>query len=428
MLTDISSPRRRLPGLLATLLSVGVVRLAFGGDGLSLPDALDLARRNNPDLLAARQDIAVGAARSAKARYWIQFNPQVGGRGAHREFAGGDGRPEFGVSATQEVEIAGQRGQRIDEASENAKKVAALLRDRERLLTAAVTRAFFAALAARQRVALQRTIEALDQRILDATTARVRAGDSPRMEANLAEIRYGQARRDTIAGETRAAAALLELKRLLGLPPERVLEPSGELRGSARAVTLPDLLARALAQRPDLLAAEAELARTRAALSLASRGRIPNPTLEGFYETEAETAGGRDRIVGGGLTLPLPLFNRNQAEIMALAAQEQQARHLLDATRLTVEKEVAEALGAYDAARRALEVLEGRVLEPARANFAFIETAYHEGKIDLLQLIVLNNDLVQAQIGYLESLEDFRDAEARLVAAVAGPLTTEPTR
>jgi cobalt-zinc-cadmium efflux system outer membrane protein len=247
------------------------------------------------------------------------------------------------------------------------------------------------------------------------------------MEANLAEIRYGQARRDTIADETQAAAALLALKRLLGLPP-RTLAPSGELRGSARVVTLPDLLARALAQRPDLLAAQAELARTRAELSLAGRGRIPNPTLEGFYETEAESDRGRDRIVGGGLTLPLPLFNRNQAEIMALAAEEQRARHLLEATRLSVEKEVALGLGAYDAAGRTLDVLEARVLEPARANFSYIETAYHEGKIDLLQLIVLHNDLAQAQLGYLESLENFRDAEASLVAAVGGPLSTEPAR
>jgi cobalt-zinc-cadmium efflux system outer membrane protein len=408
--------------LLAALVLARLAGVAFAGEDLSLSAALRLALENNPELLAARQELGVARGRLTKSRYWNQFNPEVGGQGGRREFAGGGAAGEFAVSGSQEIEVAGQRGRRIDEAERNAERVAALVRDRERRLEGDVTRAFFSALAARRRLALQRMIEELNQRTLDATSARVKAGESPQMEANLAEIRFGQSRRETIAAETEVATTVLQLKRLLGLPPERVVEPSGELRGTARALAPPDAVARALAQRPDLLAAQAELARVRAELALVRRLRIPNPTLEGFYETEAEGDGGRDRIVGGGLRIPLPVFDRNQGEVMALAAQEQQARHLLNATRRTVEQEVTEALREYEAAGRALEVLEARVLDPVRENLGFIETAYREGKIDLLQFVVVQNDLVRAEFTYLDSLAAFRRAEANLAAAIGGQL------
>ena len=402
---------------------VTIARLqADAAERLSLQEALELARRNNPDVLAARQELEVARGRLVKARYWNPFNPEVGGQGNRRDFASGGRATNYGVSVSQEVEIAGQRSQRIEEAERNSTRVEALVRDRERLLEADLKRAFFAALAAERRLALQRAIENLNGRVRDAASARVRAGESPAMEANLAEIRYGQSRKETIAAETEVIAARLELKRLLGMPPEQAIEPSGELRGAARTVPLGEALTRALDRRPDLLAAKAELERVGAEQALTRRLRLPNPTLEGFYQTESERPGSPDRIAGGGLRIPLPVFDRKQGDLVALAAQENQARHLVDATRRTVEKEVAEALREYEAARRTVEVFEHDVLARVEENFGFIETSYREGKISLLDLVVVENDLVQAQLSYVDSLTRFRTAEADVERAVGGPL------
>src|SRR5579884_3901332 len=391
---------------------VAIARLpADAAERISLQEALELARRNNPDVLAARQELEVARGRLVKARYWNPFNPEVGGQGARRDFASGGRATNYGVSVSQEVEIAGQRSQRIEEAERNSTRI-----------EADVKRAFFAALAAERRLALQRAIENLNGRVRDAASVRVRAGESPAMEANLAEIRYGQSRKETIAAETEVIVARLELKRLLGLPPEQAIEPSGELRGAARTVPLGEALTRALDRRPDLLAAKAELERVGAEQALTRRLRLPNPTLEGFYETESERPGRADGIAGGGLRIPLPVFDRKQGELVALAAQENQARHLVDATRRTIEKEVAGALREYDAARRTVEVFEHDVLARVEENFGFIETSYREGKISLLDLVVVENDLVQAQLSYVDSLTRFRTAEADLERAVGGPL------
>lgn len=402
----------------ACAASALLVSVAAAGESLSLDEALALAHQNNPDLLAARQEIGVAAGREERARYLNPFNPEIGAHGAHREFSNAGGGPEYGVTASQEIEVAGQRGKRIDEAERNTERVAASVRDRERLLDAEVRRAFYDVLAARQRLALQQEVERLDQRTLDATNDRVTAGEAPRLAANLAAIRWGQSRRDTIEAETAVATAGLGLKRLLGLPPERALDPAGELRGTPEAPTVPEALADALTHRPDLVAAQAEVERARAELDLWRRLRVPNPTLEAFYQTEAERDGGREAIAGGGVRIPIPVFDRKQAEMTALAAQERQARHLLERTRRAIEQEVNQALREYEAASRVLAVMESRVLDPVRETFGFLETAYRESKIDLMQMIVVQNDLVHAQMSYVDALLTFRRAEINVGAAI----------
>ncbi|MBI3301382.1 MAG: TolC family protein [Deltaproteobacteria bacterium] len=395
----------------------------WGQESLSitLGEALTLARDRNPDLLATRQELEVARGRLVKARYPSQFNPEIGSEAAYRERnePGETGSvTDFSITLSQQVEIAGQRGQRIREAEQSLARTEAGVHDRERLLDAEVKATFFQALARRRRLELLRTIEELNRRVRDATAARVQAGESPVMEENLAQIRYGQSRKETLTAEADEAAALLELRRLLNLSAEALIEPVGELRGEGKEVALRETLERALTTRPDLAAAGREVERVDAELALTRRLAVPNPTIEGFYRKEER---GPDRIAGIGLRIPLPLFDRKQGELVALAGRQSQARFEVDARRRTIEQEVSEALRRYDATRRTLMVFEQDVLARVDENFRFIETAYRAGKIDLFQFIVVQNDLVAAQLSYIDSLARFREAEVNLERAVGGP-------
>jgi cobalt-zinc-cadmium efflux system outer membrane protein len=411
----------RIPALVAVWVLGGLISLANAAEPLTLDQALDAARQSNPEILAVRQELEIARGRLVRARYWNPFNPEVGALGSRREFAAGGAASDFAVSASQEIEVAGQRGARIEEAERNAERAEALVRDRERLLDAEVRDVFFAALAAQRRLLLQQRIEELNQRVHDAAGQRVQAGDSPRMEASLAAVRYGQSRKDTIAAETELASTLLELRRLLGMPPERAIEPRGDLRSQPTALPPAEALAHALECRPDLRAARAELERVQAEQGLMRRLRVPNPTIEGFYETETDGPEGADKIAGGSVRIPIPAFDRKQGELVALAAQELQARRFVDGTRRPIEKEVAQSFREYQAARRTLEIFEADVLGRVEESFRFIEEAYREGKIDLPHFVVVQNDLVMAQLSYLDSLTRFRKAEVGLQRATGGP-------
>ena len=86
-------------------------------------------------------------------------------------------------------------------------RAVAQVRDRERLLDADVKQTFFVVLAGTRRLELLERIEELDRRVREAAVARAKAGETSVIEANLAAIRYGQARKATLDTGAELAAA-----------------------------------------------------------------------------------------------------------------------------------------------------------------------------------------------------------------------------
>lgn len=388
---------------------------------LTLGDALARAREQNPDLLAARQELEVARGRVVKARYPNQFNPELGGEVAHRS----RGEPgergsdtDFSISLSQEVEVAGQRSKRIEEAERNLEKVSQQVRDAERVITAQVKDAFYQALYHKRRLDLFRQVEDLNRRLREIAAMRFHAGEVAKMEINLAEIRLGQARKDTIMADRDYRAAVRALERLSGREPTGTVEPIGQLSAQPQTFQLADLLRLALEGRPDLKASAEELRRVDAEIALTQRLIVPNPTLSFLYREEER----RDRIAGGALSIPLPVFDRKQAELTQLAGRRGQASYERQSVALRIQQEVRDALRSYEAANAGVAVFEKDVLAQAQENFQFIETAYREGKLGLLQLVVVQNDLVNAQSSYADSLSDYWAARTALERAIGQDL------
>lgn len=391
-------------------------------ESLTVERAVKTALETNPDLLAARQELEVVRGRKVNAFLFNRFNPSANGQVWNRNNPGSGNVTDSQVLLSQEVEVAGQRGLRREEATRSVSRVEAQVSDRERLITGQVKRVFFQALTLKKRLELRKEIEKLNRRIRDASRERFNAGVTPIMESNLAEIRYGQSRKETFAAEASFQNALVDLRRLLGWEPDRVFELDGKLRNSPKAVPLSDLFQRAQAQRPDLLAAKREVARVEAAINLTRRLILPNPTFQGFYSTETEGPAGASKMIGGGISIPLPVFDRKQGELVTQGGELNQGRYQIVAVTRNIEQEVKTAFQAYEAARQSVEVFEAEVLERIDENFRFIEIAYREGKIGLLQLIVVQDDLISAQLSYVESLGQQRTAEVNLEQAVGGKL------
>lgn len=407
-----------------------VISLALGAvshsadavENLTVDQAVAIALQENPDLLAARQELEVARGRKVRADLFNRFNPRIRGRVWNRNNPGSGNTSDSQVLLSQEVEIAGQRGLRREEAARNIARVEAQLTDRERIVTGDVTRAFFHALTLKERLTLRKQVEELNRRIRDASKARFEAGVAPIMEFNLAEIRYGESRKKTYVATASLQNAALALRRLLGRESDRSVQLVGELRTSPKTILLPDLLHRGQTQRPDLIAAKTEVSRVEADIDLTRRLIVPNPTIQGFYQTETEGAGRASEMVGGGISIPLALFDRKQGELVTLSGELNRSRHQTAAVTRDIEREIETAFQAYEAARRSVEVFEAEVLERIEENFRFVEISYREGKIGLLQLIVVQDGLIAAQLSYVDSLGEFRTAEADLTQAVGGEI------
>jgi cobalt-zinc-cadmium efflux system outer membrane protein len=407
------------------VITVGLasgVSPAAAEERLTLLRALETARENNPEILAARQELEIANARLQKARYWNPFNPQIEGGAVRRRFDSGGSDVQRSGGLSLELEVAGQRGKRIEEAQRNLGRVEAEVANVERLLIAQVKEAYYGALYRERRLELLRRVEDLNRRLRDASSERFRSGQVPKLEANLGVVRYSQSRKDTLTGERDYRNGLLELERLLGREPLGTTMLAGGLKAQPAAIHEGSLLETALRVRPDLQARGAEIQRVDAETALTKRLVVPNPTLRGAYDEETETAGSRDRLIGGSISIPLPVFDRRQAELTALAGQRAQAGYNRSATTLAVQTDVRDAVRSYQAAAESVQVFEADAVTRIEENFRFIETAYREGKIDLLQLVVVQHDLVNAQFSYLDSLWDYWLARTALERAVGQPL------
>ena len=408
---------------------------------LSLAEVQRLVVAHNPGLLATRQETAIARGGLRQARTY-RFNPDLVLQSAGG--FGGSGSP-YELVLTQEIEWAGQRGLRVDAARTGLARAASVVQDAGRVTLADASAAFYRALAADRRLAVTRDALALTERLLAAVRTQLTEGEISTLEANLAGIEAGRARGRVLAALRAATTAELELKEFVGLAPDTPVRLVGEAPdASLLAVSPPapppgpppvvdamlagplpgvldqdSLVALALARRPDLAASTAAVREFETLTALARREALPNLRLGAVVEGGED--GGSPQI-GPAVGLSLPLLNRNRGIADQRQALAEQARLERRAIELRVRTDVVTAVRAYRTATEEAAIFAASVLLPARQNTQLLETAYRAGKIDLPTLLLLRNQLVDAELGYWDAWLAQREALARLHAAT-GVLT-----
>jgi outer membrane protein, heavy metal efflux system len=118
--------------------------------------------------------------------------------------------------------------------------------------------------------------------------------------------------------------------------------------------------------------------------------------------------------VGGGVTVTLPVRNRNQGNIAAALAEAQAGGRRLNAATLMVRQEVAAAFTQQEAAERALATYTRGVWEVARQNLAVVRQAYELGRHPLLDIIAEQRRYIEVEMGYTDVLKQSYDAAVAL--------------
>jgi outer membrane protein TolC len=130
--------------------------------------------------------------------------------------------------------------------------------------------------------------------------------------------------------------------------------------------------------------------------------------------------------VGFGISVAFPLFQRNQGRIEVYRAEVERARLGVQAVELAIRTEVMDAYQSFIATSEEHRVFEDDVLQPARANQRLLETALREGKVGLPTLLLLRNQLLDAELSHWDSWLEERLALVALGAATA-TLSVDPT-
>ncbi len=319
----------------------------------------------------------------------LPSNPVLSLSGARR-VAGQQQATNWYGQLSQEVEVAGQRGARQRALTAERRAQASVVGVVEREVAAAALRSYFEVLAARAALELAERME----RAFGSTTVAARAaaerGVSAGLDADLADltsVRLGQAR---VEASRRFASASAELTTLVGRDPSTTLvRVEGELTPLSDVdVVASELTRRATDTRPEIAVAEATHAALEGWAEAYRRARIPNVTLSIF----AQRDGFSERVLGGGLSLPLPLpgsFGRNfsgeAAEHSALARQAAAQR---EQAQRDVRLEVARALQALQAAREQYALFSEERVTRAEHSLTAIARAIAEGKLAFSNAVV----------------------------------------
>lgn len=385
---------------------------------LTLDSALRRAWDANPAVVEAKAEIeAARAERDAAARV-LRYNPTLSAAAGPR-YGGDSSTVDLGVELSQPIEIAGQRGKRL-EAAEAALRTTQRRADELRADVAIqVSAAFFGTLAAEDRVrAAERAVDYARQ---SSTAARERfeAGAATQIDVNAALVDLGRSQRELLAARQARLQARAELALLLALTSDAELELSGTLEeGTTSSADVPardEAVRAALTRRPDLLAARAALERARAEASLARREGFPTPSLGVSVEREAD-----EQIVQGLLSFELPVFERNQAARGVTNARVTQAETALAALERRAEREVDLALQRLATAREVVAAFQKGINAAAEDNVTLVQEGYRAGKLDLYQLLLIQRDALEARRGYLDALEELANARAQLTRVTGG--------
>jgi outer membrane protein, heavy metal efflux system len=393
-----------------------VVAIASGtgaarAENITIDEAVARALAGSPEIAQAAADVAVSEGSLQGART-LPFNPELSAvigpsfGGGRKLFGNGKTLLDTEVSLSQTIEIGGKRGRRIDGAQARRGAARSLARWTRWEVSWEVRRAFHLALVARDRLATAREAESMAAEIKRATDERLRRGAGTELEVNVAAADAGRAARERLDAERHHAAAKVELAAAIGAPARADLEPVGTLPTFPDVEEPPDVLvARALARRPDLRAARAQRMAAEADVGLEDSLRVPDLTFSFTYGREEDVDLTREVLLVG-LSVPLPLFNRNQGGRASARAELTKARIAERATGREVERQVRAARAAYRKAREAVLAFDRDVIEKLGENLSLARQSFQTGKIGLIEFNVVRRDLVETRLSYLDALEE----------------------
>jgi cobalt-zinc-cadmium efflux system outer membrane protein len=349
---------------------------------LTVDRVLDLAERQNPDVLIARTRTAQAQGALETARVRLPANPEVDAFFGSRSDSSGTHSFESDVSFLQRFEVGGQRGNRIAAATAVATQrdlaIGATVLDAQR----AALSAFYRAVHAQEMRRLMDEAQTLAEDALRAAEARYEAGETAVLDVNIARVELARARRDQLTAASRMEGALAELREVLALPAQEPVVVQAALR--APDVPGLDVLLTRLSDRPDLRALTTGIDQAEAELRLTRATRAPDVFAGfGWRREDAEPVAG----VRFGLTLPL--FQRQTGAITSAAGRVSEARAALEARRVALDARLRGTYARYQIAAQAADAIATTAVPLISENEQLARDSYQAGKIGLLELLVI---------------------------------------
>ena len=372
-----------------------------GANPLTLAQVLDLAHRNNPTLVSAARHL--DAMRAEEITAGLRQNPNLGlSSQLVTEPADANNPYFYSAGLSRLFERGGKRDIRLQSARATTQMTGQLNDDQRRQTDLAVRQAFSRMLFAQDALSISR--DNLDgyRKTVDLMKVRLDAGDIDQTDFDRVELQLSGFESDFDNSQLNLEQASIALQTLVGIAkPADAFAITGTLDPPQITETREHLRTVALANRPDLKAAQSQVDVNQAAVKLAIANGTADPTLEGDYERSGDV-----NSFGASLNIPLRIFDRNQGEKQRAAFELESSRLALTAAQNQVINDVDTAWAVYQAAQTQSERYRSKYLGEAAHVRGNLEFSYRNGNSTLLDYLSALSDYRQVNLASLNARLD----------------------
>lgn len=388
--------------------------------GLDLHGAIDRALESDPALKAGA--IEIEAAEGRKIQAGLSPNPQATlevedslGTGGYR----GLRRTQTTLQISQLFELGEKLDRRV-EAATAARDVVRADRELLRLdVMARTTEAFVRVLGAQRRLSIAEARAARAATLIPALRRRVDAGASPTIEVTRGQVAVDLAKIET----GRARTALETARRNLASQWGGAAPDFGQLAGDLDTVKSPPPLENFVAgldDNPRLLRWSSLRSAREADMRMQRSLATPDLTVGIGPRHYSET---NDAGVVFSLSMPIPVNNRNQGNIIEARKELEKTGAERSAARLELYRDISGAYGELAEAWTEISQLRSSVLPAARNALRGVQAGYGQGRFGVIDLLDAQGTLSDAETREGDALVAYHAAVAKIEGLTAQPLS-----
>ncbi len=400
--------------------------------GMTSGELVVLMLAQNAQLKAAREQLRQAEARLTQAR--LRPNPSFEVEGTTDALFKNQGEGGYSFAVSQPFELGGKRAKRVRVGQLFIEETKAQIADRERQLAGQMRALIGDALTTAAKLELLERLSGLNRQMTRVMEVRLRSGDAAKLDSSLLLAATNQLEAQRLQTESQVAGLLLEIKTLAGVSPEEAITLRGGLQATDISLSPEAAWKAALAYRPDLHAARLHEELAEEGVVLTKAQAVPSPSafvrytkdrilIEGLLPP-SERIVHTDSVLSFGISIPLPIFNRQQGNIAEAASLVAQARAEREELERLVRRDVLLAHRRYATARRTLDVLNRGVLTESQESFRITRLAYELGELRLLDVVNQERLFIEAQMSYVAAQKEFYTARVDLERAIGKDLAS----
>ncbi len=386
---------------------------------LTLEDAVSLSLVYSPELQVYSTEVRIKEALALQARLFP--NPEL--EGEVEEFGGTGPRKGFTsaestIKVSQLIEMGGKRGKRAA-IGRYDKDLAQWDFESKKLDVIEKTKvAFIDLLLFQEKLKISEHLNTLATELHGTIEEKVQAGKVAPLEGKKARIALSFSKLEMEKNQRELSIAHQRLKSLWGDLKVKIQKVSGKLDVSQLPVALQHTFEDAQAN-PEILRLKIEAERSKAVSQLERASRIPDITLSAGVKHFEET---KDEAFVVGLSIPLPLFDRNQGNVSAAKEEERKVQELSLLAKTRIESDLLQLNQETSLVYSEVRALEDDILPNAESSFADSKEAYLRGKVDYLDLLDSQRTLFEVKVKHMEALGNYHKLHARIDRLIGGAL------